>query len=297
MSKINIAIDSQKLETIQLCPRKFYYNFQRNLVPEVTKNYFERGSLLHHMLAEYYTAQTNHNVVEVSSGIKLYKDAIPRQHALEYAIEEGYKYSVELALDNDDIANTIQNFHHYCLNYIDDRWTPQFTEKVAARVIFEDDHFCFIYQGKIDLGVTIPGVTGIIPVDHKSVKRRGTEMDLSNQFMGYCWLLGTNNLVKNEIGFQKTLDVKDRMRRIMFSYSKARIDEWVGNSISWIKQLIYCIESDNWLMNLSSCNKFDGCHYAALCMSSPEDRERKMDRLYKVREEIWDVGVALENKI
>lgn len=276
-----IAIDSQQLETIQLCPRKWYYTFMRQLTTQKTKDYFERGDLLHVMLAKYYDLQMK---------------GFGRESAFSSATEEGVRHSAELNLSAEECEITIKNFMDYHYYYASDQWQPVFTERPAAKVLFADENFKFIYQGRMDLGVVIPGVEGITPVDHKSTKRRGTEMDLVNQFIGYCWLMDCFNLIKNEIGFQKTLKASERFRRPMFSYDKERIEEWVDNSVGWLKQLIYYIEAEKWPMNLSSCNKFDGCVYASLCSASPSAREYRISRDFKLREEKWDVGQVLELK-
>jgi len=279
MEKRVITVDSQMLEGIQLCPRMYNYAFVQHITTQQTKDDLERGTLVHSILAKYYQND---------------KD-------IEAAIKSTWEESATLNLSGEDVEIVHNNLRDYAEHYASDRWEAievngqPMIERVATKVLFENEQFIFIYQGVIDLGICISGMTlpeGLCIVDHKSAKRKGMLIDLSNQFLGYCWMTGCQRLIKNEVGFQKSMKPHERFIRHLLTYEQSRIDEWVNNSIYWIKWLIYHLEAEDWPMNLSSCSKFGGCAFLPICTSTPDFREYKIERDYKVREP-WDVGRRL----
>ena len=48
------VVDSQILNAAMTCARKAHYTFDKNLEPVARPDFFEKGDLLHQMLAPYY---------------------------------------------------------------------------------------------------------------------------------------------------------------------------------------------------------------------------------------------------
>lgn len=277
MAKRIIAIDSQMLEGIQTCSRYYNYTFVRHVTSQHSKETLERGTLVHTILAEYYR-----NGKDIDAAITA-------------------SWGEPLGLTGEETEIVHLNLRDYAKHYAGDRWEAievngkPMVEQVATKILFEDENFIFLYQGVIDLGVCLSGMSlpeGSVIVDHKSAIRKWMVTDLSNQFLGYCWMTGNQRLIKNEIGFQKTLKPAERFIRHLLTYEQSRIEEWVSNSIGWIKQLIFHLESNQWPMNLSSCTKYGGCTFLGVCTSTPDFREYKLERDFKIREP-WDVGRRL----
>ena len=145
-----------------------------------------------------------------------------------------------------------------------------------------------MYQGKIDLTIAISNAH-LIPIDHKSSSRRGKPEYLSNQFQGYCWLLGVNNIIINKIGFQKTLKDNEKFERHTLSYPPELIEEWRQNAIYWLKKYISDGERNFYPPNFTSCDKYSGCIYEEVCRKTEEVREYKLSQLFQERPK-WDVG-------
>jgi hypothetical protein len=99
----------------------------------------------------------------------------------------------------------------------------------------------------------------------------------------------------NKIGFQKTLTPAERFQRFVFNIDKDRIEEWKVNAIWWVRLYADCIESDNYPMNLTSCDKYSGCIFKRICESDPNSREYKLARDFSTVEK-WDVAKSLEAK-
>lgn len=279
-----VAIDSQKLDAAQSCMYMYKLRFgsgidQAGLQPLVTPDYFERGGLLHDMLEQYYKLKRyranwfkNHkahsDIVRISTDVGRYKAA---------------KMSIDVA----EVETVIETFRQYTEHWENDGWfNIVAVENVGSKVLYEDKDLVIIYEMKVDLVLNVEGV--LVPVDHKSAKSRRDPNQLSNQFKGYCWGLGVNNLIVNEIGFQKTLKPQDKFRRHTISYSASQIDEWVENSVAWIKYAINCIETETFLKNYTSCDKYSGCLFKSICEADPLVRDYKIKTLFESKH--WDVG-------
>jgi hypothetical protein len=131
---------------------------------------------------------------------------------------------------------------------------------------------------------------------------------MSNQFIGYCFILQCNHIIIDKIGFQKTLKPSERFQRFILHIDQGRIDEWVNNSVkTLLLHLATTVENDDEakmyfdvtrairpaMMNLTSCDKYSGCIYGKICESNPEGRQWIKERDFIVRER-WDVGSILE---
>jgi hypothetical protein len=278
-----IVIDSQRLDAIQSCMYMFKLRFgsgEAGLQPITAPDYFERGGLLHDMLESYYNMKKYKNRWFVNS----------HTHAdiVEICIKVGRTKATKMSLDIAEIEKVIAAFRDYTEHWENDGWYNILAvENVGSKILYDSPTLTIIYEFKIDLILNISGV-GVTPVDHKSSSSRRDPNYLSNQFKGYCWGLGAHNLIVNEIGFQKTVAPKDKFRRHTLSYSKSVLDEWQANTIWWIKKALDMIDIESYHQNFTSCDKYSGCIFKAICMADPEVRKFKLQSLFE--EKKWDVG-------
>lgn len=299
MTQKILSIDATILNTYQSCARKAKYSFIDNLRPPEKEEALERGDLIHKMLEVYYSLQLksfdfNTEVWKeiIQSGIKA---PINREHESirEFSVLVGNYFSTKMDLGFEDIEESIYQFREYTNYYQHDSWNPLAVEEVGSKILFENENYKFIYNFKVDL-VAERG-TIIAPFDHKTSRRRSEPSSLSNQFIGYCYGLGMNNIVVNKIGFQKSLSPQQRFNRFILTIDDERIQEWIENTIHWCARILESQEQNNWSMNLTSCDKYSGCIYAPLCESDPETRLYKIERDFKV-DKPWDVARELEKK-
>jgi hypothetical protein len=278
-----VAVDSQKLDSIQSCMYMYKLRFggtqEVGLTPLQTPDYFERGGLLHDMLEEYYKLKTYKS--RWAQNNKTHADIV------ESCIIVGRTKATKMALDIAEVETVIDTFRQYVEHWENDGWTNIVAvEKVGAKQLYEDEDLQIIYEFKIDLILQINGV--LVPVDHKSAKARRDPNYLANQFKGYCWGLGVNNLLLNEIGFQKTVKAVEKFRRHTLSYSESALTEWVKNTVWWVKFAIGMIETETFPMNYTSCDKYSGCIYKDICKADPEVRDYKLKTMFEGKH--WDVG-------
>lgn len=282
MDKEIIVVDSQKLNTIQSCACKYDFNFNENLSPIHKAEPLERGSLIHHMLETYYSMHK-------------YRQRWPihfNQRKIRQICERVADYfAVKMELSIEDVDDTFRVFKEYIEYYWAEPHQTLAVENVGSKVMYEDEELVIIYETKIDWIWSLPQIP-LMPTDHKSSGRRGDVEDLSNQFIGYCWMLNVRNLMVNKIGFQTTVKPKDKFERHIKSYPLPIIEAWVENSVWWIKQLRHHEAANVWPLNLTSCDKYSGCIYKPICLSPAESKEFKKRQLYQVTEP-WDIGVKL----
>ena len=284
INKRVVAIDSQKLNAIQKCMRFYRYNMEQAFQPIFTPDYFERGDLLHKMLQTYYILRKSRCNWAINH--KTHADIV------QICIRVGRHYSYRMRIDITEVENVIDTFRQYTEHTANDGWDNILAvEQSGSKILHEDNELIILYEFKIDLIISLMNMPAI-PVDHKSVsQRRETEM-LSNQFMGYCWSLGVNNIIINKLGFQKTLKPAQKFERQTMSYAPDVLEEWVASSIWWIKHAIRLTDDKMFPPNLTSCDKYSGCLFREVCRSDQYTREFKLRSLFEHSPK-WDVGAGL----
>ena len=294
-----LNVDSQVINTIQLCARRTQYAFLESLTLPEKAEPLERGDLMHKMMEFYYGCK-GHCLNKGGEVIQKYAELtsnglLPTEHQeiVNWTLAIGESFGAGLQLPLDEVEQCLYQFKEYAAYYEHDSWNPISVEAVGSEILYQDDDYRFIYSVKIDLIAEQGNMRA--PWDHKTSKKRTPPVSLSNQFMGYCWALGTNNIIVNKIGFQKTLKPAERFERHILEYTKAQIEEWRWNTIKWCFKLMEHIEKNEWDQNFTSCDKYSGCIYAKLCESDPQIRDLVKVREYKVTDE-WDVAKILKSK-
>lgn len=296
MQKI-ISFDSQILNSIQACPQKTFYNFVRGLQPMHKAAPLERGSLIHDMLEVYYSLigqcinQKNPIWAEMGA-VGFTERPTTRAEAAQFAIEVGRWRLSLIELPISDGTEMLRHFKEYQEKYFNENWRPLAVERVGSIVLYEDENYKFIYNFKIDL--IINDGSNILWVDHKTASRHSEPSSMSNQFIGYAYGLSIPYGIINRIGLQKTIG-KERFQRIYMNYAKDRIDEWKQNTIESAFFLAQCMEHQHWPMNLTSCDKYSGCIYEAVCSQPKIIRPLTIEKHY--HEGItWDVANILKKE-
>lgn len=314
-----IEIDSQILNSIQNCALKHEYQFMQNLSPEQKAAPLEKGDLLHKVLELYdgllgncfNLASDTWMLLEGQDFFNEFSEKLTheREDIVNFCIQAGQFYASRMQIDSETAANVLYQFKEYAEYYKNDPWMTLAVEEVGSKVLFENSELKIIYTGKIDRFVEQGTIRA--PMDHKSSERRGDVSSMSNQFIGYCFLLNCNQIIIDKIGFQKTLKPAERFQRFILTIDDGRIAEWQMNSVKSILNHLALTAEDETdamlyfvmlrelnktpIMNLTSCDKYSGCIYRNICESHPEGREWIKERDYVVRES-WDVGSILEAK-
>jgi hypothetical protein len=271
-----IAVDSQILNTLVSCGRKVKMQFIDNWRPTEKAEALEKGDLMHKMLAYYLR------------GKKAGMTARDEDHALLIAgaIAEGRKEYLPMQLSVATAEEDIKQFKENVLYWQRDGWKVLEVEESFSKVLYERPDtpsrpgLRILYEGIIDAIVEHPSPHGVYIVDHKTASRRSNPNKLSNQFMGYCWAFGMNQVIINKIGFQKSIPASERFQRQFISYEKEIIKEWVQQTVYWVHVLAGYIDQNYFPPNFTSCDKYSGCIFQQVCCSIPQVRDFKLSSQY-----------------
>lgn len=279
-----VAIDSQKLDSIESCMFQYKLKFgtltEPGNTPLVVPDYFERGGLLHDMLEYYYKLKAHKS--------RWMQNKRTHQDIVNSCVIIGRHRAMKMQLDIAEVETVISTFLQYTDFWENDDWNDVVAvERVGSKILYDSPDLCILYEFKVDLILRIAGQ--ITPIDHKSSKSRRDPNSLSNQFRGYCWGLGCNRLLVNEIGYQRTLKPSEKFRRHTLSFSDSMLKEWQDNAIYWVRHALTCIDADFYPHNFTSCDKYSGCLYKpTICSADPEVREYKLQQFFQNK--TWDVG-------
>lgn len=279
--KINIVMDTSQYDLFRLCEARYNYRYNMNKSLPIKAKALDRGTLVHIACETYYELLRQKMKYEYAVGSALLK-----------VKEAG---TINSDLDNDEIARIVEVMEEYF-----DYWrvADQNIEIVAVEqpfiyVLHEDENVKIHMAGKIDLIYNDNKYTGL-PVDHKSFDRSYEVGRMGNQFKNYCTATGSNYLVVDKIGFQKTLKPHEKYLRVPVSFDPVILQEWKENVVKVIYHYLDCAANSSWPMNETSCDKWNRrCEYYEVCDSSgKEAKQFKLDSNY-ITIPAWDVSAAL----
>lgn len=270
MSKKTLIITSSSANSVQLCPQRYDYEINQQLCLPNKGIALEKGDLFHIFLENYYKGLLfNYDNIE---------NKIPLHEIVNNAILRVREKSVDLHLESEDSEEVVTFAKEYVLHYQNDGWTPKAVEQKFSVVIYEDDNFRIIFEGKVDLVANTAAQNLDIIVDHKTGKKNTVPSKLSTQFIGYSLSLGVQNVLVNKINWVK--DPDNRFHRYLLNYDKSIIEEFRQDLIYWSFQIIGHTDNNYFPRNRTSCDKFSGCPFRSICKTIPEARQFKIDRDY-----------------
>ena len=287
--KANIILDASKIDLFETCPARynFRHNHNRGLSVEHKSSALDLGSLAHEGLGVYFE--------KLAEGMH-YDD---RMNACLMKIREKSSNPDESNSEPEDVNRLLSAVEQSC-----DYWRAEdenslevlAVETPFAYVLYEDDVVRIIISGKIDLLVNFKGIGRNasyerLPIDHKTFSRDSMLLRKSNQFINYCSAVGSNYLVVNRIGLQKSLKAEDKFKRLPLSYDPIYIADWKNNLTKMLLQeYLACVAEEYWPEKPTSCNKFNRlCEYYSICDSSGQDsKDSKLENEY-VLQTPWDV--------
>ena len=313
--KKNVVLDATVLSTIMSCGTLADFRFNLNLQPlEGKSNNLEVGSLVHKVFEVF-----NLNIIK---GVKR-ADAIGYGMAAGEMYVHGCRYCTDFQPTDSQpkptcnhqideypgLKNTPQvpdksdNREKYktgwkwaletCEQYFDyyknDSWVPLEVEVTKGMIVYEDDEIRILWKAKLDRVVDTN--QGIFPVDVKTMKVRRDSVSLNNQFIGQCIVSKTRKMIVDKVGFQTTLEPKDKFVRVSMDYTADRLNEWQGTILPyWAKLMLMYDETGYWPQNFTHCeNKYGLCQFKDVCESDRNMREETLKMNFMVGKK-WDIG-------
>lgn len=308
LPKKNIVIDATTLSALMTCSRFADLNFNRRFQPLSGKsNSLECGSIIHKGLEVYYKAIINGvKKGEAAAfgfaaaqlyitGCKHCTDFVPTieipKPICNHPINEypGVKNTPQEAEKSWQIGWqwVLTTYEQYLDFYRNDFWVPLEVEVVKSKVLYEDDEIRVLWKAKLDWIVDTN--EAILPADHKTMKQNRDSITLNNQFMGQAHVMETRRMIVNKIGFQKTLEPKEKFVREMMNFSSDRLVEWQSEILPyWCKMMLMWQETGFWPADFSNCeNKYGRCKYYNVCSADRNDRQRILQQEFMIGPE-WN---------
>lgn len=286
IEKLIVKLDSQILNAADLCAERYRLEHRENWRPNFKAPALERGGTMHKMLDHYYAQK------------KKGRGKLEDHHKLvEECLVIGRLACAETDIEVEDFEeNDVRTFQDYILRWQYDGWEILDVEQPFSFVLYEDDvplefegdlysGLCIIYEGIIDLRVIDPK-QGEIVVDTKTESRKSNPFILSNQFQGYEMAFNVP-VVVNKVGYQKTLEAKEKFRRLTHLTGPVLLEEWRQDCIHTVREIIGWHNTETFKRNRTSCDKYSGCIYQRVCKEPPEVREFKLMSWYH-KGEPWD---------
>lgn len=186
----------------------------------------------------------------------------------------GWKWALE----------TVQQYFDY---YKNDSWVTLEAEVTKGEVLYEDEDIRILWKAKLDWVVDTN--QGIYPVDTKTMKQRRDSVSLNNQFIGQCLIMKTRNIFIDKIGFQTSLEPKDKFSRPAISYTSDRLIEWQSVTLPfWGKMYQMYQETGYWPQNFTHCeNKYGMCQFKSVCEADRGMREEELKLHFRVGK-VWE---------
>lgn len=283
---INITLDATMLDMFQVCAARFNYRF--NLLKEQLEKpqALDKGGLVHAGLEAYYKTLADRETYPSFSS------------RFERCIEDMKIYALDSDLDREEVSyaidTTADNIRYW--KNTDETLTIEAVEQSFAYELYSDSTIRLIMIGKIDL-IASDLKYSYLPYDHKTFTRDFPLKRKVNQFLNYSMATGSNIIMVNRVGFQKSLPNEKKFKRIPLSYDPLILEQWKQNVIKWAYLYLECAVTNSWPLNDTSCDKFNRlCEYYDVCDSSGEESKvYKLNTLFRTGEP-WDVSKALSRK-
>jgi hypothetical protein len=272
---INIVLDASMLDTIQTCEWKFNQRYNENRTALRKAHPLDRGECLH-------------------IGEEIYWNSLKNGIAWETAVNSGLMH-IRIALTKSDMTSeqgerVLEVFEENHTFWKTEDLGMQIleVEKPFAYVLWQNETYRLIMIGKIDLIVS-DNKDPIKIIDHKGYDRDFPIKRWQNQGCNYCNALSVHYIWFNRIGFQTSLKLRDKHRRIPVTYDSVYLAQWRDEVIRWALRYYEDATNNDWPRNPTSCDKFNRlCEYYEVCDTSGEE-----NRIYKLKNnfniaEKWD---------
>jgi hypothetical protein len=224
MEKIIGKLDSQILNSMNLCPERYRLEHIEHWRPLNKAPALEKGSVIHTMLAHYRLGKKAGRT-----------DLGEHSSLVDECLKIGRIATAGYTLDISDFDEIKTTFQDYILRWQYDGWEILEVEQPFAKVLYDSDELMIIYEGIIDARVIDPKI-GQAVVDSKTESRKSYPFPLSNQFQGYEWAFGVPVII-DKIGFQSSLESNEKFRRPVHESGAPAIAEWRDDAIAQVIRL------------------------------------------------------------
>lgn len=303
--KKNIVMDATLMNSVMSCARLTDFRFNHNFQSIRGKsNSLEVGTLVHKVLEVYnkHLIKGFKRDLAITNGLiagELYANGCA--HCAEWTDTENKPACGHQPQEYPGVKNTPeQSEGHYvgwkyaldtCVQYFEhyknDPWVILESEVVKSDVLYEDDEIRVLWKAKFD--AIYDTNQGIYSCDYKTQKQRREKLILNNQFIGQCLLMKTRNMIVDNIGFQKSMEPKEKFRREIMSYTADLLLEWQSETMPHAAyKLLEWSEAGYWPPNYTHCeNKYGNCPFVDVCKADRNMRPEEIKMKF-IKGPEWD---------
>lgn len=268
--KITLSLDSQALTSYQQCPKHYWFAHRMHLESLDKGKALNFGTIVHELFDF-----VNKGILQGESvGSLIFPAFDAQKEALDKLPTEEKTFLMK---------RFVEYFSHWKIE--DSRYKLISAEDGFSKVIFENDHVLFVYEGRIDALYYNTRENCYVWRDYKTSSGRSIYTH-NNQFLGYTWALGdrTSRGEIDYIGKQATKTERTFQREIV-KFHESQIERWVERTKRTFFQILNDIEFHE---NQSACDtKFGVCIFHKLCERDPAIHPQMIQISYKVREKQW----------
>ena len=279
---IQRAWSPSSLDTLQTCPRKYFYSYVLGVKTDWNRPAPSFGRFFH-------------------SGCEIYRKTLAETGDPDLAIDNAVNYGLEIGWEweGDEARNNFTLVR--ALIWYFDKWKNDSLEiltlasgRPAIEVSFKialpltnPDGEPYLLTGFMDNLVSFMGT----PMVHEMKTTKTTigenyyaQYTMSNQVSAYC-LAGSVHfgsaisdllIDATQIGVTMSEFGRSPQRR-----TAEQLEEWLDNTLVSLQDAERFAEKNHWPMNLSACNHYGGCPFRAHCSQLPsmrDDTEFEIDR-------------------
>lgn len=250
MSRLTLVLDSHTLSQPLNCERLYELSTIQGLQPTSVNYGQSRGTHIHAALYLYYKAKIE-------------------KKSFTECVNRGLRYVkfVGRHMKSEDYLMLMRKYAEYCGYYRNENILPLAVEKGFSKILYEDAHYLFIYEGRIDFVGKFHNDPERYWVDHKSEAQKEDLNSNSFQFLGYSWALNTTNGLINYIGFQESKAPNEAFRRTIVSHKKELIQEWKEEAINYYFRIANLHRHGIYQKNRNHCKRYkcSPCVFSEVC--------------------------------
>lgn len=264
IKKFTLVLNSHSLSAFQNCEEQ--YKLSEITEIELDRPYypFVKGALISKVMEIWYLAKQRDYTVEELEKLEMF---LFKKVVRNKGLNEG---------DGLAIGSRLMQYFE---KYRNENYKIITVEKGFSKVLYEDNHVLFVYEGRPDLVVDFGKKFGHGPIDHKSESRRFDLYTFQNQFMGYCWAMDATLGLINYIGLQTDGKDGDVLRRETFNFTQPQLEQWKEDTIKWYHRIMRSIVSKSFTRSWNCEGKYSICQYHKIC-----EQPKEHMKLYKIRD-------------
>lgn len=291
-----LAWDATSLTALKTCPRYYQYNIIEGYVTRQENIHLRWGSEYNNAQVMYHRARTEG---------KDHRDAM--KAAVLFALASTWDYDLGRPWSSDLPYKTRETLVRALIWYFTQFEEDSLkTDKLAGGEAAVEMNFRlrldqysdltgeeYLLCGYLDRKVEFNGGEWI--TDWKTTRyaldeKYFNQYSPNNQVSTYAFaggVISKDNPIKGVIIDAVQLGVTfARFERKEIARHPSQLEEWYRDAMFYIRQNEKFVEDNYWPQNDTSCDKFGGCPYRAVCSAIPDIRQRLLDGLFHKR--TWD---------